>query len=260
MAYKIKLDIFEGPFDLLLFLIKKHEVDIYDIPIHEITEQFLEFVELMKLLDLEVAGEFIEMVATLMHIKARMLLPKPAGITDEEYEDPRTELVERLIEYKKFKEASTEFAEFESTRRKLFARKNIPRPEVKSEISVEEYLNNVTLFDLLLALKKALDNMPKVTEHHVKRSDVTIEQQTEYILNCLSNNAKLLFSDLILKMKEKLVIIVTFMAMLDLISKKKITIRQSNTFDDIRINLINQKNDNENLKNNSEVSTNKITE
>ncbi len=240
MAYKIKLDIFEGPFDLLLFLIKKHEVDIYDIPIHEITNQFLEYIELMKLLDLEVAGEFIEMVATLMHIKARMLLPKPVGITDEEYEDPRTELVERLIEYQKFKEASIEIAEYETNRRKLFARKNIPRPDTKSEISVEEYLNNVTLFDLLLALKKALDNMPKITEHQVKRSDVTIEQQTEYILNIFSKKTRLMFSDLIAKMNEKIIIIVTFMALLDLISKKRVTIRQSDAFDDIRIKLVDQ--------------------
>lgn len=237
MSYKIKLDIFEGPFDLLLFLIKKHEVDIYDIPIHEITEQFLEYLELMKMLDLEIAGEFIEMVAILMNVKARMLLPKPVGISDEEYEDPRTELVERLIEYQKFKEASVEMAEFETTRRKLFSRKVVPQGSATKEITVEEYLNNVTLFDLLLALKKALDNMPKVTEHQVKRIDVTIEQQTQYIIDKIKRNSAVLFSDLIKKMNEKIRIIVTFMALLDLINKKKIIVRQSETFDDIRIKL-----------------------
>ena len=96
--YRIKLDVFEGPFDLLLFLIRKHEIDIYDIPIHDITKQFQEYVELMKLLDLELAGEFIEMAAILMNIKARMLLPRPFGVSEEDYEDPRAELVERLIE------------------------------------------------------------------------------------------------------------------------------------------------------------------
>jgi len=238
MAYNIKLEIFEGPFDLLLFLIRKHEVDIYDIPIHEITEQFLEYLELMKILDLEIAGEFIEMVAMLMNIKARMLLPKPVGMTDEEYEDPRTELVERLIEYKKFKEAAAEISEFESNRRKLFSRKSFEKYFVTKEISTEEYLNDVSLFDLLLALKKALDNMPKITEHQVTRIDVTLEQQTEFILNQFISNSAILFSDLIIKLKEKIVIIVTFMAMLDLINKKKLTVKQSENFDDIRIKLI----------------------
>jgi len=238
MSYKIKLEIFEGPFDLLLFLIRKNEVDIYDIPIHEITEQFLEYIELMKILDLEIAGEFIEMVALLMNIKARMLLPKPVGISDEDYEDPRTELVERLIEYKRFKDAAAEISVFESNRRKLFSRKSFEKYFVKNEISTEEYLNDVSLFDLLLALKKALDNMPKITEHQVTRIDVTIEQQTDYILNKFTATSAILFSELIKQMKEKIVIIVTFMALLDLINKKQLTVKQSENFDDIRINLI----------------------
>ena len=238
MAYKIKLEIFEGPFDLLLFLIRKHEVDIYDIPIHEITEQFFEYIELMKILDLEIAGEFIEMVALLMNIKARMLLPKPVGMSDEEYEDPRTELVERLIEYKKYKEAASEISEYESKRRKLFSRKSFEKYFIKKEISTEEYLNDVSLFDLLLALKKALDNMPKITEHQVTRIDVTIEQQTEYILNKFASTSAILFSELIIKLKEKIVIIVTFMALLDLINKRQLTVKQSENFDEIRIKLI----------------------
>ena len=238
MAYKIKLEIFEGPFDLLLFLIKKNEVDIYDIPIHEITEQFLEYIELMKILDLDIAGEFIEMVALLMNIKARMLLPKPVGMSDEEYEDPRTELVERIIEYKKFKEAASEISVYESNRRKLFSRKSFEKYFIKKEISTEEYLNDVSLFDLLLALKKALDNMPKITEHQVTRIDITIEQQTEYILNKFASNSAILFSELINKLKEKIVIIVTFMALLDLINKRQLTVKQSENFDEIRIKLI----------------------
>ena len=238
MSYKIKLEIFEGPFDLLLFLIKKNEVDIYDIPIHEITDQFLEYLELMKILDLEIAGEFIEMVAILMNVKARMLLPKPIGMSDEEYEDPRTELVERLIEYKKFKDAAMEISGFESKRRKLYSRKSIDKYFIKNEISTEEYLNDVTLFDLLLALKKALDNMPKITEHQVTRIDITIEQQTEYILKQFTSKSAILFSELINQMKEKIIIIVTFMALLDLINKRQLSVRQSENFDEIRIKLI----------------------
>jgi len=218
VAYKIKLEIFEGPF--------------------EITEQFLEYIELMKILDLEIAGEFIEMVAMLMNIKARMLLPKSVGMSDEEYEDPRTELVERIIEYKKFKEAASEISAYESNRRKLFSRKSFEKYFVKKDISTEEYLNDISLFDLLLALKKALDNMPKITEHQVTRIDVTIEQQTEYILNKFASSSAILFSELINKLKEKIVIIVTFMALLDLINKRQLTVKQSENFDEIRIKLI----------------------
>ena len=238
MAYKIKLDVFEGPFDLLLFLIRKHEIDIYDIPIHDIARQFLEYVELMKMLDLEVAGEFIEMVAILMNIKARMLLPRPVGMTDEEYEDPRTELVERLIEYQRFKEAAGEMYEYESQQRQLFQRKYFMKIDTVHEDTDETYLSNVSLFDLLLAFKKALDNMPKVTYHEVQKIDVTIEQQTSYILSKLNQQAMVLFSELIHEIKEKIVIIVTFLALLEMIKSRKVQVRQSDLFEDIRIKRI----------------------
>ena len=235
MTYRIKLDAFEGPFDLLLFLIRKHEVDIYDIPIHDITRQFQEYIELLKMLDLEVAGEFIEMVAILMNIKARMLLPRPLGMSDDEYEDPRTELVERLIEYQRFKEVAEDMHEIEAKQRKIFGRKYFQKIESPNEDTDETYLSDVTLFDLLLAFKKALDNMPKVTYHEVKTIDVTIEHQTEYILHKISGQTMILFSELINEIKEKIVIVVTFLALLEMIRTKKIVVRQSSAFEDIRI-------------------------
>lgn len=235
MTYRIKLDAFEGPFDLLLFLIRKHEVDIYDIPIHDITRQFQEYIELLKMLDLEVAGEFIEMVAILMNIKARMLLPRPLGMSDDEYEDPRTELVERLIEYQRFKEVAEDMHEIEAKQRKIFGRKYFQKIESPNEDTDETYLSDVTLFDLLLAFKKALDNMPKVTYHEVKMIDVTIEHQTEYILHKISGQTMILFSELINEIKEKIVIVVTFLALLEMIRTKKIVVRQSSAFEDIRI-------------------------
>ncbi len=238
MIYRVKTEIFEGPFDLLLFLIRKHEIDIYDIPIHDITNQFLEYIKLMKILDLEVAGEFIEMVASLMNIKARMLLPKPVLGDEDHVEDPRTELVQRLLEYKKFKEAASEMSEFEDHRRKMFSRKFFLRPEDEKPSSTEEYLQNVTLFDLLLAFKKALDNMPKVTYHEVKKIEVTIEEQTDYILNLLDAQPNILFSEFIEKLKNRIVIIVTFLALLDLIKLRKIIVRQSRVFDDIKISSV----------------------
>jgi segregation and condensation protein A len=235
MSYRIKLDVFEGPFDLLLFLIKKDEVDIYDIPILSIAEQYLEYIELMKMLDLEVAGEFIEMVAILMNIKARMLLPRPVGMTEEEYEDPRMELVERLIEYKRYKDAALQMSGYEDERRKLFPRKIFPQMVVTEEITDEEYLGDVTLFDLLLAFKTALNNMPKITKHEVKRIDVTIEQQSEMILSELQQKPVVLFQELMSRIPEKIVIVVTFIALLELIKKRLIVVRQSEVFDDIRI-------------------------
>jgi segregation and condensation protein A len=235
MAYRVKLDVFEGPFDLLLFLIRKHEVEIYDIPIHDITKQFQEYLELMKILDLNIAGEFIEMVAILMNIKARMLLPKPLGMSDEEYEDPRTELVERLIEYQRFKEAATDMYEFETNQRKLFSRKFFQKIDLPNEDSEETYLGEVSLFDLLLAFKKALDDMPKVTYHEVKKIDVTLEQQTEYILNKMQSQQMILFSELMKDIKEKIIIIITFLALLEMIKAQRVIVRQSGVFDDIRI-------------------------
>ena len=234
MRYRVKLDIFEGPFDLLLFLIRKNEVDIYDIPISRITEQFLLYIETLQLLDLNVAGDFIEMAAILMHIKARLLLPK-TEIEGEEPDDPRTELVERLIEYKRFKEASYELDDLEEIRSKVYKRKYFDYLTLKEDVSDEEFLDQVTLFDLMVAFRKALDNMPKVTYHEVRKIDVTVEQQSEFILNKLKVSEVVLFQDIMREIKEKIVLIVTFVSLLELVRDKKIIVRQSKVFDDIRI-------------------------
>lgn len=235
MRYRVKLDIFEGPFDLLLFLIRKNEVDIYDIPIATITRQFLDYIEVMEILDLNVAGDFIEMIAILMHIKSRMLLPGPVMADGEEVEDPRTELVERLIEYKRFKEASYELHDLEDERSKLHSRKFFNFIDKQEQISDEKYLDKITLFDLIVAFRRSLDNMPKVTYHEVEKIDVTVEQQSEYIFSKLSEKKMILFQDLMKNISRKIVLIVTFIALLDLIRAGKISVKQSKGFDDIRI-------------------------
>ncbi len=239
MRYRVKLDIFEGPFDLLLFLIRKNEVDIYDIPIARITEQFLEYIEAMRILDLNVAGDFIEMVAILMHIKARMLLPKTPLANEDEAADPRTELVERLLEYKRFKEVSYELQYLENDRRRLFKRQDFKFLQAvpESEPTTEEFLEKVTLFDLLIAFKRALQAMPKITYHEVKRIDVTVEQQTEFLLDLLKEKKMILFQDLMKQFKEKIILIVTFVALLELVRKGVISVKQSDVFEDIRIKL-----------------------
>jgi len=235
MIYRVKLDIFEGPSDLLLFLIRKNEVDIYDIPISKITKQFLDYLEVMQILDLDVAGDFIEICAILMSIKARYLLPRVDSDEDDEIDDPRTELVERLIEYKKFKEASVELEELEEKRSRLYGREYfnfIPKTE---DISDEDYLDEATLFDLVMAFRTALDNMPKVHQHEVQMIKVTVEEQSDLIMLRLNSNPLVLFQDLMKELKEKIVIIVTFIALLDLVKNGQVEVSQSHVYDDIRI-------------------------
>lgn len=235
MSYKIKLPVFEGPFDLLLFLIKKNEVDIYDIPIAEITRQYLQYLEMMQLLDLDIAGEFIEMVATLMLIKVRMLLPKPEVSLDEEIEDPRAQLVAQLLEYKQFKEASFSLGDLENKQRRYFSRA-VP-PVKPKEVTPEEdlFLEDASLFDLLTAFKKALDEMPKVTVHQVNIIRVTLEDQVKYIFRQIAEQPYVLFREICRPLQTRMELTVTFMAMLDLMRLQFLSAKQSDTFGEIRL-------------------------
>ncbi|RMG69174.1 MAG: segregation/condensation protein A [Calditrichaeota bacterium] len=235
-VYKIKLPVFEGPFDLLLYLIRRNELEITDIPIAEITRQYLEYIELMKILDLEVAGEFIEMVATLMLIKARMLLPRPESDELLPEEDPRSELVRQLLEYKRFKEAGEQLREREAIQRQHF-----PRPEqwahqdFKKNLPPAEQEIDASLWDLLTAFKRALDNMPKVTYHQVQTPNVTIEDQVGFLFAQLEGKSFLWFSEVAAQIKEKLRLVVTFLALLDLVYRGFISVKQSSIEDDIRL-------------------------
>jgi len=235
MTYKVKLPVFEGPFDLLLFLIKKNEVDVYDIPVSEITHQYLEYLELMKMLDLDVAGEFIEMVATLMLIKVRMLLPRVASGEDEEIEDPRAQLVAQLLEYQRCKEVSTDFGKLENDRRRYFSRA-IPE-EIRNRLNSngDELLDDVSLFDLLTAFKRALDSIPKVTVHQVNVVKVTMEEQVKFVFDKLGKRSYMLFSELTKSVKNKIELIVTFMAILDLIRLQFLSAKQTDNFGEIRM-------------------------
>ena len=238
MFYNIKLDIFEGPFDLLLFLIHKHELDIYNIPISNITRQFIEYVESGEQINLEHAGEFIEMIAILMRIKTKMLLPKPELESGEEFEDPRTELVQRLIEYKQHKEASFELAELaEETAKQLPRADYSYLKEIAKKSVVEEGnpINDISLYDLMKAYKSAIDAMPKVTEHHVAFIEVSLEDQSKFILNQLKKGKTYYFSELIKQAKHKIVIVVSFVALLDLIRLSKVIVTQTELFNDIMI-------------------------
>jgi len=234
--YVVSLEHFEGPLDLLLFFIKRDEIDIYDIPIAQITEEFLVYTQAIQALDLEQAGEFIVMAATLMQIKAKMLLPRPErGPEEEEEEDPRAELVRRLLEYKQYKEVADGLRLREEEYRNVFYRQFFKADErVFLEETPEELLRNVTLYDLLAAFKKALDKAPRKTVHLVEQISYTIEEQTEYILSLFSQRAQVTFFELVDRM-EKIGIIVTFLALLELIKNKFIAFHQDDSFGDVLI-------------------------
>ncbi len=237
--YKIKLEQFEGPLDLLLFFIKRDELNIYDIPIHQITKEFLEYVNLIKMLDLEVAGDFILMASTLMHIKVRMLLPREVDEKGVEI-DPRAELIQALLEYKKYKEVSEELSFFEANQRKISYRGNYKYDVKQSPPDVETLLRNITVFDLAKAFKKVIENLKPEPVHEIKKINVTIDEQIEFILNRFKDSNEIHFLKLINGIIEKIKIVVTFIALLELVKNGKIGIKESNNFNDfILVNLNN---------------------
>jgi len=231
LAYKIKLEQFEGPLDLLLFFIKRDELNIYDIPISRITKEFLEYVNLIKMLDLEAAGDFILMASTLMHIKVRMLLPREVDEKGEEI-DPRAELVRALLEYKRYKEMSEELNFLESGQRKLNYRGNYSADEKESPPDFEMLLKNVSIYDLAKAFKKIIEGIENVPVHEIVKINVTIDEQIEYILKKIEAGGKVHFLELVLEMKEKIRIVVTFVALLELVKMGKIGIIASHKFND----------------------------
>lgn len=234
-TYKVKLTDFEGPLDLLLFFIKRDELDIYNIPISKITNDFLEYLHLMATLDLEVAGDFIVMAATLMQIKVRMLLPKDVG-PDGEEEDPRAELVRRLIEYKRFKEMSLEFSKREDEQRKVYWRKFFSAdPTALVDDEEQDILKDVTLFNLIAAYKRALESMPKKVVHEVQLFNVTIEEQMSYTLDYLRVNRQATLLKLVEHMTEKMRIIVTVIALLEMAKNKAVSLLPMEGEDDILV-------------------------
>lgn len=235
MAYRIKLNMFEGPLDLLLFLIKKEEVDIYDIPIADITKQFLEYVELITLLDLETAGDFILVAATLIRIKAQMLLPKNPEEGEEEEEDPRQELVRRLLEYQQYKEVALKFGELEVRERDFFRRGFFDYDFSDAEPEFVPNTSNLSLFDLMAAFKRVLMRIPKETQHRVEAIPITIEDQIDYILQEIELERQLLFVNLLQKLPSKIYMIVTFIALLEMMRRGLIEATQSSPYGEIWI-------------------------
>ncbi len=232
MSYHVKLEIFEGPMDLLLHLIKKHELDIYDIPIAPITQQYLEYIELMKSLDMEIAGEFLVMAATLTHIKSKMLLPPSETPDEDDGVDPRAELVRRLLEYKRFKDAAASLEGREQEWSKVYTRETEITPELPPDD--EPLLFDFHLFDLLAALRDVLARVPDAGIELTAEA-VSITEKISHILSRLENVDSLLFTDLFEGSSSKAQVIATFLALLELIKNRVVRAVQVEQFGAIRL-------------------------
>jgi len=236
MDYKIKLEMFEGPLDLLLYLVKKDHLNIYDIPIAKVTSQYLDYINLMQLLDLNIAGEFLVMAATLMQIKSKMLLPASELTLEEEETDPRAELVKRLLEYEKFKQIAENLREREISQQDVFKR---PRTdslkEFKQQGSKDDTYFEASIFDLINAFSQALKDVPREVFYEVIKDQFTVEQKVHDILHLLLVETEVKLSSLFSQTKSKLEIIVVFLAILELAKMKEIVARQNAAFEDITI-------------------------
>jgi segregation and condensation protein A len=238
MTYSVRLDAFEGPLDLLLHLIKKNEINIYDIPITLIAQQYLEYLTLMKSLNLSVAGDFLVMAATLLHIKSRTLLPADeTEADDEDGLDPREELVRRLVEYKRYKDAADRLDDRERLWREVFRRE--PEPSKSSEpVSDEELLEDVSLFDLVDALQGVLARMPNPQLVEITLEHLTVKAQMARILEALEGKESVTFVSLFEEQDQRLVVIVTFLALLELIRTGLVRVFQGELFGPILLTRI----------------------
>ena len=234
MTYVVKLEQFEGPLDLLLYLIQREEMDIYDIPISRITAQYLQHIERMERLDLDIAGDFLVMAATLLRIKARMLLPvqRPG---EERDEDPRAELVQRLLEYKKFKEAARALEGHEAASLATFARPFDVALLEDAKAHGDEEIFAVDLPQLMKALHGVLSRFESVVTHEIVLESESLEDKTAWLQECLRSQGRLRFADIFVHAKSRLEVIVTFMALLELIKARTLRTHQAENFSDLWI-------------------------
>ena len=235
MTYRCKLDIFEGPLDLLLHLIKEQKMDIYDIPIAEITRQYMTYLEMMQELNLELVGEYLVMAAELALIKSKVLLPAPE--TDEELddgggEDPRAELMRRLREYQRYRDAAFELRMKEHDQQQIFVRGGQIEIEQSSE---DKELVEATVFDLFKAYQKILDTKSFEKDYEIEITEMSVTDRIQHIMEILNASESVTFDSLFTVLNSKQEIIVTFLAVLELMRLKLLRIQQTNHFETIRI-------------------------
>ncbi|HEY3853867.1 MAG TPA: segregation/condensation protein A [Verrucomicrobiae bacterium] len=234
--YKVQFEVFEGPLDLLLYLIKKEEVDIYEVNLTKLATQFVEYVDVMRMLDLDIAGEFLVMASTLMYIKSRELLPRdlqPESVEEEEGEDPRWELIRQLVAYKKFKDAAAQLQV-----RELEQENTFPRLPVKLEIKPAPgpILGEASLFDLINAVSEVLKRVGKREGiREIFEDKWTVSEKIEHLVKLTTDRPAVRFSELFLSANSRIEVICTFLALLELIRLKQLVCAQSEDFADIEI-------------------------
>ena len=237
--YKVNLDVFEGPLDLLLYLIRREELDIYDIPIERITTEYMSFLENARRLDLDIAGEFIVMAATLMVIKSRMLLPverrNASEDSGEEWVDPRLDLVRQLIEYKKFKDAAVRLETMEAMSQNRFDYGG-GRPKFeKTAADARDALANLDLYDLLTAFQEVLARANEIPHEELKGIRFSVPDKMDYVLDRTRKEGQVVFTTLFKEDAPKGEIIVTFLALLELLRQHRVIIYQNAAFHEITI-------------------------
>lgn len=235
--YHVKLPIFDGPLDLLLHLIRVNEVDIYDIPIAEITRQYLLTLELMREFNLSVAGDFILMAATLIHIKSKMLLPPPHedGTTEEPSEDPRAALVARLLEYQRYKEAAHLLHEKETVRSAMWLRPASALASILPQDGAKEDEVEVDLFELVTAFRAVLDRARLRRDLTFEREVISIEEMIDLIESRIPAEGSVLFEDLFSGLATRALLIVTFLALLEMVRLRRLRVYQQKAFGTIHV-------------------------
>lgn len=235
----VRLDAFEGPLDLLLHLIREHKIDIFNIPIAEITERYLQYLEAMKQLDLDISGEFLVMAATLLYIKSKMLLPvEEEDIEDEDSMDPRDELVQKLLEYQSFKEAARELGMLAKERSQVYTRQISESVSHVLAVEANDAEFNATLYDLIQAFSRVLKEKTEDRIHEVYEEVITVEEMVDSIRVLINTQEALSFLSLFEKRKTKNAVIATFFAILELCKQKEIRVEQSNMFGDITLRKV----------------------
>lgn len=242
MSYEIKIPLFEGPFDLLLFFIERDEINIKDIPIATITRDFLNYIKKLENMNIEVASEFIVVAATLMRIKSRMLLPRVLIDKDGNEIDPRDELVKHLLEYKKYKSVINDFSNLELVRRGKHVRGNVSEEIniIASRTNVESELQDLNLYKLLVVFQNSInkfDSKKNIKIHEILQFPYTVEDQKKHILNKIKVQKKLAFSELIYDNPLKILVIYNFLAILDLIHNSVISVSLGDGLNNFWISL-----------------------
>ncbi len=233
MSYRIQLSNFEGPLDLLLYFIRRDELDICDIPIAKITKDFIDVIEEWKRLNMLIAGDFIVMASTLMRVKAKMMIPRPELDDTGDIIDPRTELMQQLIDYKRYRDVAETLNDLASKNGHYIKRQFEQELTNIEEDEFNSLFKDVTLYDLAKVFKKVMENKPVISQFELNREPIKLEKQKEIIIKYFDGEGKLRFTTFLNKLKSRLEVIVTFLAVLDLIKEGICTLNQSNVFGEI---------------------------